>query len=206
MSSLILKPVSWRSLVATSGSFQRVRWREQRRLRGQPYDQNISYRPAPQGATPHLPEIHSGPKDKSWGIPNGRDRFRFGQKASSHYFQVSSFLHDIHSWFLLRSGAVNITVALLWWPLCCVAASSLAIKKQMITSDRSYFADLIDLCFSNKGSTSNWISHYLNEKGITCEAFNSSVYFRKRHEALDRFKRGDVKILSCTDLASRGEY
>ena len=76
----------------------------------------------------------------------------------------------------------------------------------MITSDRSYFADLIDLCFSNKGSTSNWISHYLNEKGITCEAFNSSVYFRKRHEVLDRFKRGEVKILSCTDLASRGEY
>ena len=123
---LILNNWQW-SLVATSGSFQRVRWREQRRLRGQPYDQNISYRPAPQGATPHLPEIHSGPKDKSWGVPNGRDRFRFGQKASSHYFQVSSFLHDIHSWFLLRSGAVNITVALLWWPLCCIAASSPAI-------------------------------------------------------------------------------
>jgi len=81
------------------------------------------------------------------------------------------------------------------------------------TNREDYLMDAIDsdlakrhqvIIFSNKGSTSNWISHYLNEKGIICEAFNSSVYFRKRHEALDRFKRGEVKILSCTDLASRG--
>jgi len=76
-----------------------------------------------------------------------------------------------------------------------------------------YLMDAIDndlarkhsvMVFSNKGSTSNYIYHFLNEKGISCERFNSSVYWRTRYQTLERFRRGEVQVLSCTDLASRG--
>merc|ERR1719495_899898 len=60
------------------------------------------------------------------------------------------------------------------------------------------------MIFSNKMATSNWIYHFLKNKGISCEPFNSSVYWKTRYQSLERFERGEVQVLSCTDLASRG--
>ena len=37
-----------------------------------------------------------------------------------------------------------------------------------------------------------------------CIAFNASLYWRERNEILSKFTKGDINILSCTDLVSRG--
>jgi superfamily II DNA/RNA helicase len=77
--------------------------------------------------------------------------------------------------------------------------------------------------FSNKTSTSNFIAHVINDRfrdmssednqqimqpnaepTSICIAFNSSLYWQKRTEILSKFTNGDINILSCTDLASRG--
>ena len=75
--------------------------------------------------------------------------------------------------------------------------------------------------FSNKTSTSNFVAHVINEhfSGMkvgeellqpdnapnpVCIAFNSSLYWKKRGEVLAKFVRGEINVLSCTDLASRG--
>jgi superfamily II DNA/RNA helicase len=78
------------------------------------------------------------------------------------------------------------------------------------------------IIFSNKASTSNFIAHVINDRfgnslnkdegdevneeqrSNVCIAFNSSVYWRKRAEVLKKFTNGDIGVLSCTDLASRG--
>jgi len=84
---------------------------------------------------------------------------------------------------------------------------------QNSASKHDYLMDAIDgdlnkkrsvMIFSNKMATSNWIYHFLKNKGISCEPFNSSVYWKTRYQSLERFERGEVQVLSCTDLASRG--
>ena len=77
------------------------------------------------------------------------------------------------------------------------------------------------IIFSNKTSTANFVAHAINDhfKSVTegenllqpdnstnqvCIAFNSSVNWRKRDEVLSKFINGEINVLSCTDLASRG--
>jgi len=77
------------------------------------------------------------------------------------------------------------------------------------------------IIFSNKTSTANFIAHTINKHFSSkqdseeflqpntspepvCIAFNSSVYWKKRDEVLAKFINGEIKVLSCTDLASRG--
>ena len=79
------------------------------------------------------------------------------------------------------------------------------------------------IIFSNKTSTSNFIAHVINgrfgnsqsengyqelevdaKENTVCMAFNSSVYFRERTKILKKFSKGEINIMSCTDLASRG--
>ena len=61
------------------------------------------------------------------------------------------------------------------------------------------------LIFSNKASTSAFISHFLREKGIESLHFsgaNMDPSFRQH--SLNKFLTNQVNILSCTDLVSRG--
>jgi len=77
------------------------------------------------------------------------------------------------------------------------------------------------IIFSNKASTANFIAHTINNHFNSkkdseeflqpnaspkqvCIAFNSSVYWKKRDEVLAKFINGEINVLSCTDLASRG--
>ena len=46
--------------------------------------------------------------------------------------------------------------------------------------------------FSNKSSTSNYISHYLRSQGISCDSFNSARGIEYRDDALRRFIQGEV--------------
>lgn len=60
------------------------------------------------------------------------------------------------------------------------------------------------IIFSNKSSTCDWISMLLNENGVRCMNLNgaTSSFLREKH--YKAFTAGEVKVLSCTDLISRG--
>ena len=61
------------------------------------------------------------------------------------------------------------------------------------------------LIFSNKASTSAFISHFLNDKGIeTLHFAGGNMHPELRKQSLDNFLTKQVPILSCTDLVSRG--
>ena len=61
------------------------------------------------------------------------------------------------------------------------------------------------LIFSNKASTSAFISHFLNGKGIETLHFSGgNMHPTARKQSLDKFLTKQVPILSCTDLVSRG--
>jgi len=60
------------------------------------------------------------------------------------------------------------------------------------------------LIFCNKSSTSDFLQMFLNENNIDCIRFNSNCYYKYRREILDKFMSGEARIMSCTDLISRG--
>jgi superfamily II DNA/RNA helicase len=58
--------------------------------------------------------------------------------------------------------------------------------------------------FSNTAPTSMFVKHFLDSHKIPCVTLNSHTDTHERRENLRRFFSGEVKVLSCTDLASRG--
>merc|ERR1719445_2448953 len=60
------------------------------------------------------------------------------------------------------------------------------------------------IIFSNKASTSDFVQIFLNENKIDCINFNGAHHYKFRRETLDKFISGQVNVMSCTDLISRG--
>jgi len=60
------------------------------------------------------------------------------------------------------------------------------------------------LIFSNKATTSDFVQMFLNQNNIDCVNFNAAHYYKYRRDTLDSFISGQVNIMSCTDLMSRG--
>ncbi|KAJ9585311.1 hypothetical protein L9F63_002896, partial [Diploptera punctata] len=60
------------------------------------------------------------------------------------------------------------------------------------------------IIFSNKASTCDWISMFLNESGVTSVNFNGKMALDIRTGKLKQFQSGAVDIISCTDIGSRG--
>ncbi len=58
--------------------------------------------------------------------------------------------------------------------------------------------------FSNKSSTSQFLTHFLKDHKIRSVALNGHTDVPERRENLRRFLSGEVNVLTCTDLASRG--
>jgi len=58
--------------------------------------------------------------------------------------------------------------------------------------------------FSNDSKTSDFVQMFLNENNIECVNFNGAQHYKYRRDKLDRFITGEVNVLSCTDLISRG--
>jgi superfamily II DNA/RNA helicase len=57
---------------------------------------------------------------------------------------------------------------------------------------------------SNKASTCDWISMFLNENGVKCVNLNGKMPLDIRMGKLNSFQLGDVDVISCTDISSRG--
>ncbi|XP_069691815.1 probable ATP-dependent RNA helicase DDX28 [Periplaneta americana] len=60
------------------------------------------------------------------------------------------------------------------------------------------------IIFSNKSSTCDWISMFLNENGVKCTNLNGSMPLAVREGKLKAFQTGEMDVLSCTDIGSRG--
>lgn len=60
------------------------------------------------------------------------------------------------------------------------------------------------LIFSARTPMSNYLGHFLRDNGIECLKLNKSLRDFERLENFERFQSGDVNVLTCTDLASRG--
>jgi len=60
------------------------------------------------------------------------------------------------------------------------------------------------IIFSNKASTSDFVQIFLNKNNIDCVNFNAGHQYKYRRGILDKFLTGEVNIMSCTDLMSRG--
>lgn len=60
------------------------------------------------------------------------------------------------------------------------------------------------LIFTNKNETCNWVALFLRENGVNCANINGDMNYFIRIDQWNQFARGDVQILSATDIGSRG--
>jgi len=58
--------------------------------------------------------------------------------------------------------------------------------------------------FSNKSSTAYFVQMFLKENNIDCVGFSQREHYIQRRKNLDQFLTGEVKVISSTDLMSRG--
>ncbi|XP_018332350.2 probable ATP-dependent RNA helicase DDX28 isoform X2 [Agrilus planipennis] len=60
------------------------------------------------------------------------------------------------------------------------------------------------IIFSNRNETSNWVALFLRENGLKCSNINGDMNFAIRIQQWNQFLSGENKILSSTDICSRG--
>lgn len=60
------------------------------------------------------------------------------------------------------------------------------------------------LVFTNRNQTCNWLALFLRENGVTCSNINGDMNYAIRINQWNQFIRGETKILSATDVGSRG--
>ncbi|CAH1103895.1 unnamed protein product [Psylliodes chrysocephalus] len=60
------------------------------------------------------------------------------------------------------------------------------------------------LIFTNKNETCNWLALFLRENGVNCANINGDQNFAIRIDQWNKFVAGEAKILSSTDVGSRG--
>lgn len=60
------------------------------------------------------------------------------------------------------------------------------------------------MIFSNKTSTCDFVSMFLNENKIECVNINGQMQVMLKIGKFDLYKSGKVNAISCTDIASRG--
>lgn len=60
------------------------------------------------------------------------------------------------------------------------------------------------IVFTNKNETCNWLAMFLRENGVACSNINGDMNYAIRIDQWNQFVRGDTRVLSATDIASRG--
>ncbi|CAG2060082.1 unnamed protein product, partial [Timema podura] len=60
------------------------------------------------------------------------------------------------------------------------------------------------IVFSNKATTCDWVSMFLNENGVKCVNFNGEMVYVLRQGKFKQFQDGEVNVIACTDIGSRG--
>ena len=89
------------------------------------------------------------------------------------------------------------------------------IAQYSLQVDRSEKADvmahLLDMggyerviAFCNTKNMTDRLAGLLKMRGISCEAIHGDIQQRIREKTLEKFKRGEIKVLVATDVAARG--
>ncbi|XP_044254909.1 probable ATP-dependent RNA helicase DDX28 [Tribolium madens] len=60
------------------------------------------------------------------------------------------------------------------------------------------------LIFTNRNETCNWLAMFLRENGVSCSNINGDMNYAIRIEQWNKFISGETRILSATDVGSRG--
>lgn len=60
------------------------------------------------------------------------------------------------------------------------------------------------LIFTNRNETCKWLSMFLNENNVNCSNISGDMYYALRIEQWNQFKNGKTRVLSATDIGSRG--
>lgn len=60
------------------------------------------------------------------------------------------------------------------------------------------------MIFSHRTNTAVFVSRFLKENGIECELLIKKLPNEEREKVVSRFFNGQVRVLCCTDIASRG--
>ncbi|KAK9875771.1 hypothetical protein WA026_009564, partial [Henosepilachna vigintioctopunctata] len=60
------------------------------------------------------------------------------------------------------------------------------------------------LVFTNRNETCNWLALFARENGVSCSNINGDMNYAIRIEQWNDFVKGNTKILSATDVGSRG--
>lgn len=60
------------------------------------------------------------------------------------------------------------------------------------------------IAFCNTKNMADRLSGLLKMQGVSCEAIHGDIQQRVREQTLDRFKKGEIKVLVATDVAARG--
>ncbi|KAH8409507.1 hypothetical protein KR222_007357 [Zaprionus bogoriensis] len=77
-------------------------------------------------------------------------------------------------------------------------ANLLTLAKQELAKRRPL------IVFSNKSTTSDYVSIFLNNNGVNCINLNGDMLMKIRRGRFEEFQRGNCDILSTTDIGSRG--
>ena len=60
------------------------------------------------------------------------------------------------------------------------------------------------MAFCNTKNMTDRLAGLLKMRGISCEAIHGDIQQRIREKTLEKFKRGEIKVLVATDVAARG--
>jgi superfamily II DNA/RNA helicase len=60
------------------------------------------------------------------------------------------------------------------------------------------------MIFSHRTKTAEFVARYLEEQGIECDLLINRLNDMQRQGVVSRFFNGEVRVLCCTDIASRG--
>jgi len=77
-------------------------------------------------------------------------------------------------------------------------ATILSLVKQDIAKRRPL------IVFSNKSTTSDYVSIFLNNSGVNCLNLNGDMLMKIRLGRFEQFQNGHCDVLSTTDVGSRG--
>lgn len=107
----------------------------------------------------------------------------------------------------ITQSMVHVTSSLLHKPLHNITQRFLRLSR---SAKPSYMLQIAKsakqplLIFSNRNKTSQWLKMFLHDNGVDCSNISGDMHVHTRMEQWDRFIRGKVNVLSCTDVGSRG--
>ncbi len=132
-------------------------------------------------------------------LPKQRQNLMFSATFSGEIKKLSeAFLHQPKLIEVARSNATNDNVS---QQIYLVDAAD---KQVQLVNLLAQYADQQAIVFTKTKITASRLARYLEREGLAADAIHGDKSQQERILALDKFKRGEVKVLVATDVAARG--